>query len=107
MSEIDPNQLLQEMKALSLQAKNLENVFIDSKDDQNGFSHMLKNAIDRVNQYQHEAEDLSTRFELGDEDVSLSSVMVALQKSNLSLQAMTQIRNRIVNAYQEIMNMPV
>ena len=107
MSEIDANKLMLEMKALATQAKGLDTFFVESKDDKNEFGTLLKDAIAKVNQYQQEAENLATRFEAGEEGISLSSVMVALQKSNISLQAMAQVRNRIVSAYQEIMNMPV
>jgi flagellar hook-basal body complex protein FliE len=39
--------------------------------------------------------------------VNLPEVMIAWQKASLSFQAMTEVRNRLVNAYQEIMNMPI
>jgi flagellar hook-basal body complex protein FliE len=39
--------------------------------------------------------------------VNLPEVMIALQKASLSFQAMTEVRNKLVNAYQDIMNMPI
>lgn len=71
------------------------------------FQVMFKNAIDSVNQKQQSANELATRFEMGDPNVDLPEVMIALQKSSVSFQAMTQVRNKLVEAYKEIMNMPV
>ena len=50
---------------------------------------------------------LATAFESGDPTVNLSEVMVAIQKASISFQAMTQVRNNLVSAYKEVMNMQV
>jgi len=50
---------------------------------------------------------LSRSFEQGDPGVSLTQVMVASQKASVSFQAMTQVRNKLIDAYQEVMNMQV
>lgn len=71
------------------------------------FQTMFKNAIDGVNAKQQQANSLATRFEQGDPNVDLPEVMIALQKSSVSFQAMTQVRNKLVDAYKEIMNMPL
>lgn len=71
------------------------------------FSNMFKNAIDSVNTQQKISSDLATRFEQGDASVDLPEVMIAMQKSSVSFQAMTQVRNKLVEAYKDIMNMPV
>ncbi len=71
------------------------------------FQSMFKNAIDSVNANQKVAGDLATRFEQGDPSVDLPEVMIALQKSSVSFQAMTQVRNKLVEAYKDVMNMPV
>ena len=71
------------------------------------FQSMFKNAIDNVNEAQKTAGSLATRFEQGDPSVDLPEVMIALQKSSVSFQAMTQVRNKLVEAYKDIMNMPV
>ena len=52
-------------------------------------------------------EQLAQRFEMGDSTVSLSDAMISLQKSSIALQQTIQVRNNLVSAYQEIMNMPV
>lgn len=71
------------------------------------FQTMFKNAIDNVNSQQQAASQLATRFEQGDPSIDLPEVMIALQKSSVSFQAMTQVRNKLVEAYKDIMNMPV
>ncbi len=71
------------------------------------FQSMFKNAIDNVNEAQKTAGSLATRFEQGDPSVDLPEVMIALQKSSVSFQAMTQVRNKLLEAYKDVMNMPV
>ena len=50
---------------------------------------------------------MATAFEAGSPDVNLPEMMVAMQKASLSFQAMTQVRNKLLSAYQEVMNMQV
>lgn len=71
------------------------------------FSSLLKQAIDAVNGHQQQANDLRTRYELGDPDVDLVNVMIAAQKASVSFEAMFQVRNRLVSSYQEIMRMSI
>ena len=53
------------------------------------------------------AAQTAEAFEQGLTEATLPEVMIALQKANLSFQAMTEVRNRLVTAYQDIMNMPI
>jgi flagellar hook-basal body complex protein FliE len=71
------------------------------------FAAVLKQGIDSVNQAQLRATDVATAFEKGAPGVELSQVMLEMQKANVSFRAVTEVRNRLVNAYQEIMNMPI
>ncbi|HSH71464.1 MAG TPA: flagellar hook-basal body complex protein FliE [Methylophilaceae bacterium] len=71
------------------------------------FSEALKASLNQVNQTQLEAEKLGKNFAMGDDSVSLSDVMIAGQKASISFQATVQVRNKLVSAYQDIMNMPV
>ncbi|HEX8988910.1 MAG TPA: flagellar hook-basal body complex protein FliE [Rhodocyclaceae bacterium] len=71
------------------------------------FSQVLKTAIDQVNQAQQQAQQMSENFASGQDNVNLQDVMINLQKANLSFQQMVQVRNKLVSAYQNIMNMPV
>jgi flagellar hook-basal body complex protein FliE len=71
------------------------------------FSAALQATLDQVNQQQTQAQALGKSFAMGDDNVSLSDVMIAGQKANISLQATVQVRNKLISAYHDIMNMPV
>ena len=71
------------------------------------FSKLMQKGIDSVNQAQNNANDLATQFEKGVPGVELPQVMLEMQKASVSFRALTEVRNRLVNAYQEIMNMPL
>ena len=72
-----------------------------------GFSSALKQALDGVNSAQKHADGLEREFQLENPGVSLEETMVAMQKASISFQAVVQVRNKLVAAYQDIMNMPV
>jgi len=78
-----------------------------SKTESTGFADLLKNAVDNVNSHQSEASKLRTAYEQGDPSVDLSEVMIQAQKASVSFQAMTQVRNRLVSAYEDVMKMPI
>ncbi|MFC5461684.1 flagellar hook-basal body complex protein FliE [Massilia niabensis] len=71
------------------------------------FSDALKNSLEQVSNTQKHASELGQRFAMGDDSVSLSDTMIAMQKSSISFQATVQVRNKLVSAYHEIMNMQV
>jgi flagellar hook-basal body complex protein FliE len=71
------------------------------------FASMLKSAIDEVNGAQMDAKQLTRQFESGAPEVNLQDVVLSLQKASLSFQTMVQVRNKLVTAYQEVMNMQV
>ncbi|MES2014116.1 MAG: flagellar hook-basal body complex protein FliE [Pseudomonadota bacterium] len=71
------------------------------------FADALKASLNQVNQVQMDAEKLGKSFAMGDDSVSLSDVMIAGQKANISFQATVQVRNKLVSAYHDIMNMQV
>ena len=71
------------------------------------FAKVLKNSIDGVNARQVEATSMQRDFELGVPNTNLTDVMISMQKANLSFQEMVQVRNRLVSAYHDIMNMQV
>ncbi len=71
------------------------------------FGVALKSAIDQVNAVQQQADNLRKDFITGKEDVNVQDVMIDLQKASLSFQQMVQVRNKLVTAYQDVMNMPV
>lgn len=71
------------------------------------FASLLKASIDQVNATQKHAESMVAAFETGSKDVQLHDVMISLAKANVSFQQMVQVRNRLVSAYHDIMNMQV
>ena len=71
------------------------------------FARVLKSSIDQVNQTQVQAESMTKAFEVGAPGVQLHDVMISLAKANVSFQQMVQVRNRLVSAYHDIMNMQV
>jgi flagellar hook-basal body complex protein FliE len=71
------------------------------------FSQVLKSTIDQVNAAQQEAHKMTEDFSSGQSNVNLQDVMINLQKANLSFQQMVQVRNKLVSAYHDIMNIQV
>jgi len=71
------------------------------------FASVLKSSLDSVAQVQNQATAMQNAFVLGDDKVSLSDTMIAMQKANISLQTTVQVRNKVVAAYNDIMNMQV
>lgn len=72
-----------------------------------GFGDMLSQAVDKVNDLQSATGELRTAYEQGDPNVDITRVMVASQKSSVAFEGLTQVRNRVVQAYEDIMNMPI
>ncbi len=105
MSSVDINQVLAQMRVMAAQAGG---VTPQSEQTSGGeFANLLKQSIDSVNESQQYAGELKKAFETGEGNVELAEVMVAIQKSSLSFEAMVQVRNKLVDAYKEIMNMPI
>lgn len=71
------------------------------------FANVLKQGLEAVNATQASATDLATRFDRGEPGLELSQVMLESQKANVALRATVEVRNRLVAAYQDIMNMPI
>ncbi|MEM7209369.1 MAG: flagellar hook-basal body complex protein FliE [Pseudomonadota bacterium] len=72
-----------------------------------GFSELMKQQLDSVNASQKHAASLAELFEVGNKDVSLVDVMIAGQKSRVAFTALVEVRNKMLSAYQEVMNMQV
>ena len=108
MSDMNVQQLLAQMRVMEAQAKSMPSISpVETSGDKVDFSTVLKNSIDAVNETSQQASKLADAFEKGDPNVSLGQLMIAMEKSSVSFQAMTQVRNRSLSAYQDIMNMPV
>ena len=71
------------------------------------FSDLLNQAVDNVNGLQKASSQMATAYEQGQAGVNVTDVMIASQKASVSFQAMLQVRNKLVEAYRDVMNMPV
>lgn len=106
MNEISPEQLLSQIRSLS-KTLHAPAPTPAGTPAPTGFGQMLKNSLDAVNDAQQASRELKVGFENGTTDANLAEVMIAAQKANLSFRAVTEVRNKLVQAYQDIMNMPV
>jgi flagellar hook-basal body complex protein FliE len=73
----------------------------------NSFANVMRQGLDAVNESQQRSATMMTQFEQGVPGIELPQVMLEMQKANVSFRALTEVRNKFVNAYQEIMNMPI
>ena len=103
MSDMNVNQVLAQMRAMSLQASGPAKVPTGNSD----FSALLQQSIAAVNSTEQQAGKMAVAFETGASNVSLTDVMVAQQKASVSFQATLQVRNKLVEAYKDVMNMPM
>jgi len=105
---IQNNQLLAQMQQLTKLAKASSSSMVNPGGQATAdFGNLFSKAIDSVNQQQKESGKLANQIETGDGGISLVKAMIASQKSGIAFQATVQVRNRVVSAYQDIMNMPI
>jgi flagellar hook-basal body complex protein FliE len=71
------------------------------------FADVLQNSISKVNQTQVQASAMADKLAAGDSTQNLHEVMIALQTASVSFQEMVQVRNKLVSAYQDVMNIQV
>ncbi|MDT8398944.1 MAG: flagellar hook-basal body complex protein FliE [Pseudomonadales bacterium] len=109
MSSPSIQSVLQQMQTLNSQVggSTERGRQVDTTVGRSGFAEEMHNSIERINQLQHKAASQIKAFEAGQPDVALNDVMVDMQKAGLAFQMGVQVRNRLVNAYKEIMNMQV
>jgi len=110
MKPIDNSQLLSQMKTMAHAVginSPIDQNPIGSSTSSNGFSNLLVRAINNVNSTQMESARLANQIQTGDGGASLVKAMIASQKSSIAFQATLQVRNKIADAYHEIMKMPI
>lgn len=95
--------VLQQLQMTSLQASNKSSDATHQVD----FGATMKAALDKISETQNTARSQAQDFEMGKPGVALNDVMVDLQKSSVSMQMGIQVRNKLVSAYSDIMNMQV
>jgi flagellar hook-basal body complex protein FliE len=122
---VDINRLLVEMRSLKAQTQafnktdNLsardvaEAQGLRPQDRVNGqekvpsFTEMFGQAVNKVNDVQQASSAMAKAYEQGDPNVDITDVMVASQKASVSFQSMVQVRNKLIDAYRDVMNMPL
>ncbi|WP_044870395.1 flagellar hook-basal body complex protein FliE [Pseudomonas sp. LFM046] len=106
---IEFNRLMLEMRAMQMDAMARAKPAPTAAPEAGApsFADMLGQAVNKVADTQQVASDMATAFEVGQKGVDLTDVMIASQKASVSFEAMTQVRNKLVQAYQDIMQMPV
>ena len=109
MSDIEINRVLSQIREMtSLAQGNLDQTgSVQQTAGGPDFAGLLQDSVNKVNEMQQTATQLATAFEAEDPNVDLLQVMLAKEKSGVAFQALTQVRNKLISAYQEIMNMPV
>lgn len=105
MSDIAINQVIAQMRTMA-SAAGAETSGAEQVTGAN-FSSLMQDSIEEVNASMMEAKALATSFESGDPQASVTEVMIASQRAGLEFQAMTEVRNKLLSAYQEIMSMQV
>jgi flagellar hook-basal body complex protein FliE len=109
--DIKGNSLFAQMQGMALEATgnrmsaaNQSNPVNNSGND---FGQLLKDAVNKVNEVQMDAKNNKTAFEMGDDNVTLADTMISSAKAGVAFDATVQVRNKFVEAYKEIMSMPV
>lgn len=105
MNKVSNEQMLESMNKMIQDAQN--QIQQQQQAQESGFGNVLSNAINGVNDAQSASRELSQAYQMGTPGVALSDVMIASQKASISFQALMQVRNKVVEAYKEVMNMPL
>jgi flagellar hook-basal body complex protein FliE len=106
MSSMQISQVLAEMRALQARASGISEAPAAAAQPSE-FANLMKNSVDHVASMQNQATALADAYESGDKSIDLTKVMLEVQKASLAFRAMTEVRNKLVDAYQQVMNMPV
>lgn len=110
MSDIAINQVLAQMRSMQAlaqgQSVNAGGIGAEAVSSSQ-FSNLMTQSINDVNASMQESKNLTAAFESGDPRVSLAEVMITAQKASLQFTGMTEVRNKLLTAYQDVMNMPV
>ncbi|MFT4928373.1 MAG: flagellar hook-basal body complex protein FliE [Phenylobacterium sp.] len=106
---IKANALFSELQSVALQAGGNVGQAAESVPSTSGtdFSGMLKNALDNVNSIAKASGAAKTAVDMGDRSVSMADAMIASQKASIAFEATVQVRNKMLESYKDIMNMPV
>ena len=106
MSSMQISQVLAEMRALQARASGISEAPAPAAQPSD-FANLMKNSVDHIASMQNQATALADAYESGDKSVDLTKVMLEVQKASLAFRAMTEVRNKLVDAYTQVMNMSV
>jgi flagellar hook-basal body complex protein FliE len=106
MSSLQIQQVLAEMRSLQARASGVAETPVAAAQSSD-FANLMKNSIDHVASMQNQATALADAYEAGDKGVDLTKVMLEVQKAGLAFHAMTEVRNKLIDAYTQVMNMSV
>ena len=99
-------QVLTEMRSLQARASGIsDGVTVGAQPSD--FANLMKNSVDHISTMQNQATALADAYEAGDKNVDLTKVMLEVQKAGLAFRAMTEVRNKLIDAYTQVMNMSV
>ncbi|MEB0041426.1 MULTISPECIES: flagellar hook-basal body complex protein FliE [unclassified Pseudomonas] len=104
---VEFNRLMLDMRSMQMDAMSMPKAAGTPAVGTSSFADMLGQAVNKVNDTQQASSQLASAFEVGKSGVDLTDVMVSSQKASVSFTALTQVRNKLVQAYQDIMQMPV
>jgi flagellar hook-basal body complex protein FliE len=107
MSNMQIQQVLSEMRALQARASGVSPQATASSAQPTDFANLMKNSVDQISTMQNQATAMSAAYEAGDKSVDLTKVMLEVQKAGLAFRAMTEVRNKLLDAYSQVMNMSV
>ena len=111
MSNMQIQQVLAEMRSLQARASGIAEGTMTGAPlagaQPSDFANLMKDSIDHVATMQNQAATLANAYEAGDKSVDLTKVMLEVQKAGLAFRAMTEVRNKLVDAYTQVMNMSV
>ena len=115
---IDVNRLLVEMRAMKSQAQAFGGTQALIANDQPSinkpstiqgprFNDVMAQAVNKVNEVQQASKAMSNAYLQGDSGIDVTDVMIASQKASVAFESMVQVRNKLVEAYRDVMNMPI
>jgi flagellar hook-basal body complex protein FliE len=107
MSSMQIQQVLAEMRALQARMSGNSADIAPTAAQPADFAGLLKDSVDHIAAMQNRATTLADAYETGDKSVDLTRVMLEVQKADLAFRTMTQVRNKLLDAYTQVMNMSV
>jgi len=107
MNNINIDHVLMQMRIMASQANGVDDVTDLNSGHGIDFSDILIKSINAVNESQRVSSELKERFEMGDQSVNMVDIAIASEKAKIAFTAMSEVRNKLIRAYQDVMSMPI